>query len=158
MKTEVDKYLGWEIWFDTDNEKFGCYSSTWDKEGSGKTYSSVKNYIKTFIKENQKFKPFFVESIPSMYNSHEVLEITGIRVDGRFVYTNKRGEKEQLSESSEKIYVIKESKNADAILKFKEDGKRIKELEEKAKKEFIAATSFTTLADYKKELLATFQS
>lgn len=118
MRTEVDKYRGWEISFDTDTEKFTAYSSGHDSEIEKGSYASVKKGIDEFIKENDTFRPYFVVPTPSyrMYRNNNRLKIIGLRKDGAFIYEDKDGKKHQLSKYDEKNYMLVHPDN-DAVLK-----------------------------------------
>ncbi len=106
MKIQIENYRGWDISFDTDEETFYAQSDEYDRGGTKKSFASAKQYIDNFIKDNLEFKPVWAETIPSKYNSHSKIKLTGIRKDNRFVYEGKDGKKEQLSEYSEKSYIL----------------------------------------------------
>lgn len=104
MKTEVDNYRGYEIRFDSDNETFECDID--DSRSVKKSYSAVKKFLDDFIKDNSEFKPFKIECIPNRYNGKKgVIEVIGIRKDGRFIIKN--GDKqEQLSSYDIEKYML----------------------------------------------------
>lgn len=100
MEITIEKYRGFEIIFDTDNEKF-----TYSTDGIGwnekQSYSACKKSIDDYLKNNHDFKPFHIRH----KRCGQLLEIVGIRKDGRFIY-EKEGKKEQLSSYSESDYII----------------------------------------------------
>ena len=114
MKTEVDKYRGWEIYFDTDKEGFTAYSNAFDHEVEKPSYSSIKKSIDDFVKANEAFKPFFVVCKPDKYGSDgKRIKIIGIRKDMRFIYEDKDGKKCQFSSYGEDDYFIEQSNYKD---------------------------------------------
>jgi hypothetical protein len=106
MKTIIEEYRGFEINFDTNKEMFYALSDDFDTDFYKKSYSAVKNYIDSFIKENSQFRPFKIISKPGLYNRDAEIEIIGIRKDGRFIYKDKDGNKKQLSVYCEDKYMI----------------------------------------------------
>jgi|GEM_PF-4975001 hypothetical protein len=104
MKSEVDNYRGYEIRFDTEKETFECDID--DSRSVKKSYSSIKLFIDEYIKDNHEFKPFKIEKTPfSYYAKDGVINVIGIRKDGRFIIQN--GEKkEQLSDYDLEQYMI----------------------------------------------------
>lgn len=120
-KIEIENYRGWDISFDTDNEEFFGYSNKYDQGKERKTLSSVRKYIDEFIKDNQHFVPVWVERIPVGWSGPtKKIKLLGIRKDGKFVFENQKGEKEQLSTSDEKYYVVYNPENEKYWLKIKE--------------------------------------
>jgi hypothetical protein len=111
MKAFIETYRGFEISFDTSEEVFYCLSDGWDKDCSKKSYAAIKTWIDTFVKENSEFKPFYIESMPSIFNDKKTLKVVGIRKDGRFIVENKEGKKDQLSEYNEKYYILVDPAN-----------------------------------------------
>jgi len=114
MKVKIEDYRGFEISFDNEGEVFYTLGSSWDVECTKKSYAAVKKWIDDYIKDNSEFKPFFIEQKESSWKEHKKLKIIGIRKDGRFVFENSKGEKEQLSEYDEKDYILYNPDN-DAI-------------------------------------------
>jgi len=118
MITEVDKYRNWEISFDTYNDTFIAYSSYYDCEQKKSSYAACKKYIDDFIKENEKFTPFYIISIPHWYRRNkEKVKVIGIRKDGRYVVETKKG-KGQISEYDEKDYAIYDDAMNDIIKEY----------------------------------------
>lgn len=98
MKIPIETYRGWEISFDTDKETFHSVSTDFDTEKSKTSYSACKKFIDDYIKENQLFKPFWVEKNPNSYGNVRKLRVVGIRKDGRFICELESGTKDQISD------------------------------------------------------------
>ena len=111
MKAIIENYRGFEISFDTDTEAFYGISDQYDKDFKKPSYASAKKFIDEFLKDNQNFKPFWVEVNPNSYRSTEKIRIIGIRKDNRFIYENSKGEKKQIIEYDEKDYIFPNSDN-----------------------------------------------
>jgi hypothetical protein len=88
MKVLIENYRGWEITFCTENENFSAHSFHYDTENSKKSFAAIKKSIDDYIKDNEKFTPFFVQEMPHLYNGKKEKKIVGIRKDGLFVYEN----------------------------------------------------------------------
>jgi hypothetical protein len=152
MKVEIENYRGWTISFDTEKENFYCHSEQWDRDETKKSYASTKKWIDDFIKENEVFKPVWVESKPTIFNPNERILLIGIRKDSRFIYEGKNGKKEQLSEWYEKDYVLYNPEND----KIREEANKIQvQIEELRLKKKEVLKNFTgiELVEYKKQLL-----
>lgn len=85
MKIEIQQYKGQTIEYDTETDKFVCDITMEDNYKNTKraTLSDLKKEIDKFIKNNLKFKPF--KLIKGEY-CPKVINVEGIRSDGRFVY------------------------------------------------------------------------
>jgi hypothetical protein len=152
MKAEIENYRGWSISFDTEKETFYCHSEQWHKDENKKSYSSTKKWIDEFIKENETFKPIWVETKPSSYNSDKRIKLIGIRKDGRFIYEDANGDKKQLSDYSEKDYILYNPEND----KYREEAKVVDdELEELRLKRnaILKKVVGIELTEYKKQIL-----
>lgn len=156
MITEVDKYRGWEISFDTEKETFLAYSSEYDREQIKKSYSAVKKFIDDFIKENAKFNPVEVHYSPKNYGSSKLgkFKIIGIRLDGRFIAEKSSGEKFQISDYDLKDIIIYQEENLKIIEKWKEMEDKASKLMVEAKKYLDENLKVKTLKEYKAELKA----
>ena len=144
MRIEIEKYRGWEIYFDTDKENFYTISNEYDTQSERKSYSSAKKYIDDYIKENNEFKPIKVQKMPSMFGDGHRITLIGIRKDKAFMYEDKQGNKRQLSSYDEKDYFLVDSQNAPYFKRIEElaiERKKIdaecKEIEEKVIKVFV---------------------
>ena len=130
MKVLIEEYRGWEINFDTDREGFYLSSERYDKEDTKRSYAAAKKFIDEYIKQNEKFVPFYVVTIPSSYKSKVTRKIIGIRKDGRFVYEDDNGKKHQLSEYDEKDYMLINEVNESLFKELDELEKEISVLHE----------------------------
>ena len=152
MKVEIENYRGWLIQFDTEKELFYCHSEQYDSDENKKTYSATKKWIDDFIKENQVFKPVWIETKPSSYVSDKKVKLIGIRKDGRFVFEDENGNKKQLSDYNEKDYILCNAENE----KYKEEASKI-DLELEAlrlkRNAILKNISGVELVDYKKKIL-----
>jgi hypothetical protein len=112
----IEKYRGFEINFNPDEEVF--HSIINDEDGKrSKSFSAVKKAIDEYIKENENFEPFYVINISNFQREFgEKLKIISIRKDGRFMFENKKKEKEQLSLYHEKKYILYDPKVHDMQL------------------------------------------
>lgn len=126
MRTLIEEYRKFEIYFDTDKEVFYTVSDSWDKESSNKSFAAIKRWIDNFIKDNSEFKPFFVEKFNSIYEDGAKIRVVGIRKDGRFVYDNE-GKNEQISEYDESKWCLINTDNEP----IKEELKLLREEEKK---------------------------
>jgi len=154
MKTEVDNYRGWEIFFDTESEKFTAYSNEHDKDIEKGSYSTIKKSIDDFIKENDVFKPFMIEPTPSyrIYNRKEThFKIIGVRKDGRFIYEDKDGKKHQLSEYHEKDYMVVDPANVPVLKRYDELKAYAEKLRLEADDYLKTNLKMKTIADIRKE-------
>lgn len=121
MKVEIENYRGWSISFDTEKETFCCHSEQWDRDENKKSYASIKKYVDDFIKENETFKPVWIETKPNLYGSDNRIKLIGIRRDGRFIYEDEKGDKKQLYEPDEKKYILYNPEND----KYREEAKKV---------------------------------
>ncbi len=103
MRILIENYRGWDIFFDTIEENFYSKSDEYDTQSSKKSFASAKKYVDDFIKENATFKPLFVHQI----HDRKIVEITGIRKDGRFISK----ELGQISAYSDGHYFLVDQKN-----------------------------------------------
>lgn len=111
MRTLIENYRGWEIFFDTDKEDFYTVSNEYDRQENKRSYASTKKFIDDYIKENNGFKPVFVQRMKTHYSDGEVIKLIGIRKDGNFMYEGKDGKKQQMSSYSEKDYFLVDEAN-----------------------------------------------
>jgi hypothetical protein len=152
MKVEIEIYRGWSISFDTEKETFYCHSEQWDKDENKKSFASTRKWIDDFIKENEVFKPIWVEIKPDAYNIDKRIKLIGIRKDGRFIYENEKGDKKQLSDYNEKDYILYNPEND----KYREEANQVSvELEELRLKRnaILKKVVGIELTEYKKQIL-----
>jgi hypothetical protein len=147
MKALIEEYRGFEIFFDTYEEKFYTKSNEHDVQQAKSSYASVKKWIDDFIKNNTEFKPFLIESIN--YYSNEKLKIIGIRKDGRFVYEN-NGQKQQLPEYSEKEYIVYNPENEKHWEKYNEIKNKQQALREE-EKQVLSLITGISLSEVRKK-------
>ncbi len=120
MRKLITEYRGWEIFFDTDKEEFYTVSNEYDKDNTKKSFASTKKFIDDYIKENNEFKPILVQKQPSMYSDGEIIKLIGIRKDGKFMYEDKNGKKQQLSSYNETDYFLINPENDKAFKRINE--------------------------------------
>jgi hypothetical protein len=128
MKTLITEYRGWEIFFDTDKEEFYTVSSEYDKDNTKKSFVATKKFIDEYIKDNNNFKPFLVQNEPGMFHSSEIIKIIGMRKDGRFIYEDANGKKQQLPSYRESSYFLINPENEEPFRKIAELEKKRDEL------------------------------
>ena len=155
-KILIDNYRGFDIEFETINEKFQCIITD-ELVKESISFSAVKKFIDEYKKTNQEFKPFFVESTPDRYSSkNSKLKIIGIRKDGRFVAENSNGEKIQVSDYDIKDYMLYKQENESALKKLSDlsDKIEIQRLENNQnRKDIISTINIITLKDFKSTLI-----
>lgn len=95
MKVLIEEYRGFEIYFDNMNEVFYSVSDKNDTELKKSSYSASKKAIDDYIKNNQKFKPFYCCD-SRYFIRKEKIKIVGIRKDGLLVFENSKSEKQAL--------------------------------------------------------------
>ena len=117
MRTLITDYRGWEIFFDTDKEEFYTVSNEYDKDNTKKSFASTKKFIDDYIKENNEFKPVLVQKEESIYSDKVIIKLIGIRKDGKFMYEDKDGKKQQLSSYYESDYFLINPKNDESFEK-----------------------------------------
>lgn len=151
MKVAIENYRGFEIEFDTEKEVFSAYSNQYDRQETKKSYSAALKHVDDFLKENQNFKPVWIEATPNNYSSNRKIKLIGIRKDGRFIYEGKNGEKEQLSEYNEKGYILLDEANAPHWAEIASIQIEVDKLHAKLKEARSKVTGIS-LVDYKKTL------
>jgi len=154
MRTEVDKYRGWEISFDTETEKFTAYSNLHDLEIEKGSYASVKKRIDEFVKENDTFKPYYIVPTPDhrMYFGKDKIKIIGCRKDGVFVYEDNKGKKYQLSKYHEKHYMLYHPDNEAVLAHYDEMIAAAEDIRKEANKYLQEKCKIKTIEDIRKEM------
>lgn len=154
MKIGIENYRGFDIFFDTDKETFYYISNGYDVDGNKQSFSAAKKAIDEFLKENQTFKPFWVEPNPNGYGwTKEKKKIMGIRKDGRFIFENEKGEKGQISDYNLKDYIIADPENKDAWDILKGLQAQLEAIHKAINRHKATRFKIKTLADVKKEIL-----
>lgn len=150
MKTTIENYRGIDIWFDTEYETFSCDV---DHENSvKKSYPAVKKFIDDWKKDAANFKSFRVCGNPNSYYGGKNGTIIGIRKDGRFVLENEKGEKEQVSDSNLKDFILYDSANIhlfEALEKHRLAWDSYKEQHDKISQQIKSKFIIKTLKDVK---------
>lgn len=100
MRVLIEKYRGFDIYFNPDQEMFEVEADSYGK--CSKSFAAVKSGIDEYLKNNLEFKPFKAIAI----DSGDIINIIGIRKDERFNYEDSKGKKQQLSDYYEKNYVV----------------------------------------------------
>jgi len=155
-KILIENYRGFDIEFETSNEKFQCVC-TEDATKESNSFAAVKKFIDEYKKSNQDFKPFWIEPTPRNSYKEKKLKVIGLRKDGRFVAENEKGEKEQISDYDLSDYMLLKEENQEHLvaLKNEEEKERLRDLEYgQTRKDIIAKMNIVSLKDYKKELLS----
>lgn len=153
MKSTIEKYRGFEIWFDTEIESFQCDID--DERSVKKSYASIKKFIDDYIKENNTFKAFNVEPNPLNPFGGKTGKIIGIRKDGNFIHEDLNGKKTQISKYDLDRYIILDSSNKPIWEKynaFKEEDERIRIERNALRKEIELQFKIITLKDYKNQI------
>lgn len=109
MQIVIETYKGFEIRFDIDRETFLCDID--DERSVKKSYSAIKKFIADWVKENQVFRKFKVESIPSSYNSSKTLTIIGKHGNGNLIAIDENGKNKQVSAYEFDRYMLVDSEN-----------------------------------------------
>jgi hypothetical protein len=144
MKTLIETYRGWEIFFDTEKEEFYTTSNEHDKEQTKKSYPACKKYIDDFIKDNVKFVPFYVVPVPERIRyKADKLKIVGIRKDNAYVYENSKGERVQFNSYNMTNYMLEDERNKPFIAeieKLENKAEEIRQQIKEAEKKFFVKT------------------
>ena len=154
-KILIINYRGFDIEFDTNYEKFQCII-TEEKAKESNSFFAIKGFIDDYKKNNQDFKPFWIELLPNSYrNKKGKLRVVGIRKDGRFVSEDKDGKKEQISDYDISDYMIVKPENESFLSELSTLKNEIeqREYEDKLKiKEIISKLNIVSLKDFKLSL------
>lgn len=112
----IEKYRGIDISFSTDREVFYCVVYDENTKES-KSWAAIKKQIDDYLKDNQNFKPFFVEPMPMSYGFSEgkMYEIIGIRKDGRYISKDSEGNQSQLLSHEEGYLMVFDDRNSEHI-------------------------------------------
>lgn len=148
-KILIENYQGIDIEFDNAYEKFKCIITD-ELVKESISFSSVKKFIDDYIKTNQIFKPFWIDTIPDKYRT-ATLQIIGIRKDGRFIAKHIDGKQIQIPEYDLQYYMLQKEENKNALqilkeLEVKEEKQRIDN--NKYRKEIISTLNIVTLKDF----------
>jgi hypothetical protein len=97
MRISIDFYRGWEISFDTEDEKFLAMSEDYNRQEARGSFAAVKKWVDGFLKENEKFVPFDVHTW-GRGRCGPTLKVIGLRKDGRPATEDADGKKGQISD------------------------------------------------------------
>lgn len=150
MKVKVENYRGWDISFDTEKENFYAESDEYDRGETKKSFAAAKKFVDDFIKENLDFKPVWVEVTANSYRDAKKIKLIGIRKDGRFVYEDEKGEKQQMSDYNEKDYILCNPENDVFYKQIADCNARVKVIDEE-RKEIEAKIIKVGLAELKRK-------
>jgi len=91
-RIEIEQYKGQTIEYDIENNKFVCDITIEDRDKttSRQSLKDVRKEIDTFIKLNLEFKPFKVFEKRSYGSELEIINVLGIRTDGKFTCKSER--------------------------------------------------------------------
>lgn len=153
MKIEIENYRGFEIYFDTDCEKFQCIL-TEERSKESHSYSAIKKFVDDYKKENQGFKPF--KAIPNIdgWAKKNPIKVIGIRKDGRFV-AEQGEDKIQVGDYSLNDYILDLPENEECLKilsQLKSEMEEYRSAYESRRKEVISKMKIVTLKEYKKTL------
>jgi hypothetical protein len=144
----IETYRTWDIWFDTNSEKFIAENGLNENEKGKPSLTAARKFVDEFRKANAEFKPFEIVGISRSYRGDQ-LKIIGIRKDGRYVAEDSKGQKQQISEYSEKDYGLPNADNSAAlaeISRLENERDRVRELIQAEEQKLVSAT----LHDFKK--------
>ena len=157
-KVAITCHRGIDIEFDIDSEQFACIITDGIEKASG-SFTVVKKFIDEYKKNNQTFKPFYIELSPFSFSvsRHKTLKVIGLRKDRRFITETDDGVKGQLSDFDGREYILTKQINdaprkelqekKDATLKLYNKNKYE---ETKIKEKFV----IVTLTEFKETLEA----
>lgn len=151
MKVTIETYRGFEIYFDTNTEKFQCEVGD-EKSKESASYPAVKKYIDDYLKDNSNFKPFWIVGNPTSYRNKEHLKVIGVRKDGRYIAEGELGIKRQISDFSLSDYILKYPENDNAFKQLEEllkEEERLRGEIMQRRKDIISSMKIVTLKDYK---------
>lgn len=111
MRILIEVYRKWEIFFDTEKEEFYTVSNEFDTDKTKRSFASTKKYIDDYIKENQEFKPVWVQNERNSFDKERKVKLIGIRKDGAFMCEDVNGNKSQFSKYNESDYFLVNAEN-----------------------------------------------
>jgi len=156
MQIKIEDYRGFQIYFDTVDNRFLCeISDEYKKEFA--SFMAVKKAVDDFKADNTEFKPFKVRKRDGYSFSKECFEIIGIRKDNRLVIKNPNGDIEQISSYHEDRYVLADSLDESLLIELQqiEENERASDLRfSKDRKEILDKLNLIFLKDYRKTHLS----
>jgi len=154
MKVLIEKYRGFDINFDTNNAKFTCLVDD-ENLKSSTSYPAMKKYIDDYLKDNNTFAPFWIETDPKNGYSYNKYQVIGIAKDKGLITIDAEGNKGKLSKYSESDYVVSDPINDGHINELHKLKKQYDEYRYnygKSRKEILSRMETVNLKDYKNEL------
>jgi hypothetical protein len=155
MRVLIEKYRGFDIEFDTNNDIFLCVATDESAKESS-SFAAVKKFVDDYIKSNGSFNPFWVVKHPNgRCDIGKKTHIVGIRKDGRFISQNADGSKDQISDYSLTEYVLAKPANDEhfaSLSKLEKEHDDFMEAYRNSRKEVISQMDLVTLKDYKATL------
>lgn len=154
-KISIDFYRGWEIFFDTDEEKFLAMSEDYNRQETRGSFAAAKKWVDDFLKENEKFVPFDVHTW-SGGRRGPTLKVIGLRKDGRPATEDADGNKGQIGSyhySGE--YILLNPANAPVFAEieaYDAETERIEQEREKGREPLIAKVVVMTMDDHLKSM------
>lgn len=146
-KILITEYRGFEIYFNTIQEVFYCFSESFDTESTSKSFRSTKTWIDNFIKDNSEFRPFKVVATQKRYNHPDEITIVGIRKDGLFVY-EAEGKKKVVGKYDENSFMLYNPDNDPIKEKIRQIDESIHKLMDE-KREAESKLKIVTLSEIK---------
>lgn len=151
----IENYRGFDIEFNTANEKFQCIITD-DAVKESVSFAATKKFIDDYRKTNQDFNPFWIESSPdSAFVKKGKLRVVGIRKDGRFVAEDANGNKIQIPDYNLNDYILVKPENQDLINrldKLNEAAKIQRDKDAFERDKIIKSMNIVTLKDYRKQI------
>ncbi len=133
-RIQIEEYRGFEVWYNEEDDKFGCeiadtsYDSGF-KEMKRVSLTAIKQYIDEHIKLNEKFEPFIVLNVGGggVPSKKKVLSK---RKDNKFVYLD--GDRSRFIDPDNnwegKDYLVFNEEDQELIDKITKIHKQIEEL------------------------------
>lgn len=92
MKIEIEQYKNQTIEYDDEIDKFVCDITIQDRDKTTKRGSlkDLRKEIDQFIKTNLEFKPFRLFEKQNYSSDFNVINVQGIRTDGKFTCKNEK--------------------------------------------------------------------
>lgn len=152
MQIEIEVYKGQTIYYDDDADKFICQINMNDKykETKRSSLKDVRKEIDAFQKLNLEFKPFkAILASRYSFESFEIVDIAGIRTDGKLVAKFKGRTRVDLLDSEDfgRLKVF-DNDLMDLIKKLDEQFESQRKRHEKEKKEIVDRFKTIDLSEY----------
>lgn len=154
MKVLIEKYRGFEIYFDKRSQLFETLVV--DESKDSKSYNAVKKFIDDYCRRNVHFEPFTViRGVTVSGITNNPLKIVGIRKDRGLIAINNDGNKIRVSSYDERNYILSLDENKEALIEIDELKIERKKFTEKIDSKIrclIDSLTIITLEEKKKEL------